>query len=164
MRFFQTSLLTINTMYDDGTLTHINEILKELRPNLWIKDETESSVKNDIKEKLSIINSLLYSQIHSEIPKEQAEALNNILCISDELKSVDIESVNSSTIETDETLSYIFNAVPGLRDTIGKGQFNHTYTLEKHIISVAQNVVKDEEYQKLDDNNKKLLLIYIIDF
>lgn len=159
LMFCQTFLLTINTIAEDGTMTYINEMLKESRPNLSINDETESFVENNIKEKLNIINSLLYSQIHSEIPKEQEKALNNILSILDGLKKVNIESINSSTIETDETLNYIFNAVPKLRETIGKGQFNHTYTLEKHIISVAQNVVKDEEYQKLDDNNKKLLLI-----
>ncbi|UKI40765.1 MAG: hypothetical protein L6V95_11615 [Candidatus Melainabacteria bacterium] len=111
-------------------------------------------LQKEIDKKLSIINKLYY-QIYSEISNEQIKALKNILSIEDGLKNVNIENINILTIEKDKTLNYIFNAIPGLKDTIGRKQAGHTYTLDKHIISVAQNVVKDDEYQKLDDNNKK---------
>lgn len=156
--FCKTLLSKINTIDDDGSAILVNNMLNKLRPNLSLKYNSTSLFKKEISEKLDIINKL-YSKIYSEIPKEQVDALNNILNIEDGLKNVDIESINRLTIENDKTLNYIFNAIPDLKDTIGRKQVRHTYTLDKHIISVAQNVVNNDEYKKLDDNDKKLLLI-----
>lgn len=157
--FCKTFLSLINTNYDDGgSLTILNNMLNKLRPKLAVNNTEETTFLEEIDEKLSII-SKLYLQTFPQITDKQKVSLNNILSIEDELKKVDIDSITRTMIEENETLSYIFNAVPGLMNTIGRTQAGHTYTLDKHIISVAQNVVKDEEYQKLDDNNKKILLI-----
>lgn len=158
LTFCKTFMSQINTNANNGSLYIINNMLSKLRPKLSVDVIDEPDFTKEIDKKLSIINKLYY-QIYSEISNEQIKALKNILSIEDGLKNVNIENINILTIEKDKTLNYIFNAIPGLKDTIGRKQAGHTYTLDKHIISVAQNVVKDDEYQKLDDNNKKILLI-----
>lgn len=156
--FCKTFLSGMKANTDDVSSLILNKMLNKLRPNLSVEPNEEDIFKKEFDEKLSTINEL-YSQMCSQISNEAIEALNNILTIEDGLKDVDVESINMSTIESDKTLNYIFHAVPDLMKTVGREQAGHTYTLDKHIISVAQNVVKDDEYQKLDENNKKILLI-----
>lgn len=134
-----------------------NEMFLKLRPQLALKPNEE---KEKIKEKLDNVKEILIQKMPKLSP-EQKLALTNILQVENGLKNFDIENmdVNKSTIEQNETLKYLFNAIPGLFDTIGIRQNGHSYTLDKHILSVAQHVVKNENYKKLDENNKKLLLI-----
>lgn len=154
--FLENSMLEQNE-YISSLVKKENEVFFTLRPQLALKPNEE---KEKIKEKLDNVKEILIQKMPKLSP-EQKLALTNILQVENGLKNLDIENmdVNKSTIEKNETLKYIFNAIPRLFDTIGVNQNGHSFTLDKHILSVAQHVVKNENYKKLDENNKKLLLI-----
>lgn len=138
----------------------INNAFLNLRPQLAVKVVEGNVIEELIKEKLENVKRIIQLKTQKATP-QQKKALNNILNIQEGLKYLDIENINinKSTIEQNETLNYIFKAIPELYNTIGKTQIGHTYTLDKHILSVAQHVVRNKEYENLDENNKKLLLI-----
>lgn len=160
LSFFQNLYTTLNLKSNDFELAlKINNTLKELRPNFAIKSENEEEQQKEIQEKLDKIRIRIGQIYKSSFSQEQKDALTNILTIEDRLKEIDVDAIDIKTINENETLKHIFKAIPPLYDTIGKTQLGHTYTLEKHIISTASNLVRDKEYQALNSNDRKILLI-----
>lgn len=57
-----------------------------------------------------------------------------------------------------QALKKIFKKIPGLISTIGRGQYGHSYTVDKHILAVTKSVYNDPDFKTLDNHDKKLLL------
>ena len=57
-----------------------------------------------------------------------------------------------------QALKKIFKKIPGLINTIGREQYGHSYTVDKHILAVTKSVYNDPDFKTLDNHDKKLLL------
>ncbi|MCI5824860.1 MAG: HD domain-containing protein [Candidatus Gastranaerophilales bacterium] len=69
---------------------------------------------------------------------------------------VKISGVND---KTKSTLEFIFKAIPELVVLLGVNQGGHNFDIGKHILAVGKEVVKNDKFQNLSQNNQKLVLI-----
>ncbi len=104
--------------------------------------------------------------------KEKEKCLFGIQNLQNSIKTINI---NTCDIKLDKngkikTKGYVEfeqdlnNAAEGLfefKNTIGKYQHGteHFFTLDKHCLKVAQNIVNDKEFEKLTPKDKQIMLI-----
>lgn len=115
------------------------------------------------------IDSIMFNKLPSDL-----EDLDVMKPIRDEIKKYlsfkkvegekDTYIIGNSKISGIDTnaksaLKSIFEAIPELVALLGINQKGHNFDIGKHILAVGKEVVKNEKFRNLDENNQKLVLI-----
>ncbi len=135
------------------------ENLKEDIENILKNVNIEETQKNEILETLqNTVQSLLFNEpiaafknLPSEIQTEINEKINKYLS--------EDNVIFSNNQKIPDALKEIFKAIPALITTIGRKQDGHSFTVDTHIIAVAQAVINNNAFNTLNDNDKKNVLL-----
>ena len=118
------------------------------------------------------IDSIMFNKLPSDLENlEDCEVMKSIRSeiekylsfktVEDEENTYIIGNARISGIDTNakSALESIFKAIPELVVLLGIKQDGHGFDIGKHILAVGQEVVKDDNFKTLDENNQKLVLI-----
>ncbi len=114
------------------------------------------------------IDSLMFNKLpqdlnQCEVVKKIREKVSEYFTfnkVSDEENTYKIGNVKISGVDdkTKSTLEFIFKAIPELVVLLGVNQ-GYRFDIGKHILAVGKEVVKNDKFQTLSQNNQKLVLI-----
>ena len=100
-------------------------------------------------------NSKKYSQIENAETKEVIENLRN-----DIIRFSENNRIKSNNPAIESLLNDMAKALPELHTLIGNKQHGiHNFDVMKHSLKVMQKIVQSEEYQKLSESDKKVILL-----
>ncbi len=96
-----------------------------------------------------------YSQIENVKTKEVIENLKN-----DVIRFSENNKIKSNNPAIENLLNDMVKALPELHTLIGNKQHDtHNFDVMKHSLKVMQKIVQTEEYQKLSESDKKIMLL-----
>ena len=104
---------------------------------------------------VNINNGAKLAQITDEKTKQVVEQLRPKVVMFSETNTI-----QSNNEKVAEQLNEILEKLPELRSTIGRNQFGaHEFDVMKHSLKVMQKITQNPSYQKLDESDKKLMLL-----
>ena len=104
---------------------------------------------------VNINNGVKLSQITDEETKQVVEQLRPKVVMFSETNTI-----QSNNEKVAKQIDKILEKLPELRSTIGKNQFGaHEFDVMKHSLKVMQKIVQNPNCQKLDESDKKLMLL-----
>ena len=147
------------------------EILKQDIKNILSEDGSlsDKDKRNILSRLTDDITSMMFAQLPGEL--DNYDVVKNIRAkigeylsfkkVENEENAYIIGDVKVSGIDDNAktTLEHIFKAIPELVILLGKKQVGHNFDLGKHILAVGKEVVKNDKFQNLSENNQKLVLI-----
>ena len=146
------------------------ENLKSNFENILENDNSicDSDKKNILARLTNDIGSLMFNELPQNLNKfEVVEEIKNELNkyftfnkVQNEENAYTIGDVKISGMDdkTKSTLEFIFKAIPELVVLLGVNQ-GYRFDIGKHILAVGKEVVKNDKFQTLSQNNQKLVLI-----
>jgi len=156
----------------------------------YLKKESSSinpvytSVRNDCFSRSSSYSNITFGELNSpeKIQQEDPELIKELHNAIDEIeKSILNTDFNSPDFkfglpidnngkikiqenkELENNLNTIIKIIPEFKDSVGNKQNpTHKYTRDIHILSVLQEVIKNENYEKLPANDKKIAKLFAL--
>ena len=147
------------------------EVLKSNVKNILENDNSiQDSDKKIILARLTNdIGSLMFNELPQNLNqleviqkiKKEVSQYFSFNKVQNEENAYTIGDVKISRMDdkTKSTLEFIFKAIPELVVLLGVNQKEHNFDIGKHILAVGKEVVKNDKFQTLSQNNQKLVLI-----
>ncbi len=147
------------------------EVLKSKVKNILENDNSigDNDKKIILAKFTNDIDSLMFNKLPQDLNqlavmqeiKKEISKYFTFNKVQNEENTYTIGDVKISGVDdkTKSTLEFIFKAIPELVVLLGVNQEGHNFDIGKHILAVGKEVVKNDKFQNLSQNNQKLVLI-----
>lgn len=150
------STLELPSGEEQSSIFKLEYTFEDLKNDINADPQLGTQQKKQILAQLeNTVQSLLFNKpkgLSDETIPASINAKINKYLSADNVKSSDNKEIPNEIKE-------IFKAIPALITTIGRKQAGHSFTVDTHIIAVAQAVISNNAFNALNNKDKKLALL-----